>query len=478
MHTLVNNRLHALIVILLITMSASSVAQSIVDTAEVHQAGLRVVEITTVNGEEPQGKAVSHPNGNNFNYIYTNKVPCQIVITLHHDTLYNSGAYQEGTSGATIRINGNTSAYYSNVLNMPYKLKLEKAADLLCRSQEAHYADKHWRLLKDAVSLNTIVGLRLSQLVGLEWTASYTPCNVIINGDYRGCYLLMETVKRNNKCRISVDKQQGYIVERDPYWWKEEHYFATSWYENANTYRWTWKYPDEEDITTEKELFIQQCINLAEQAIRTGGPYERHIDVDSYAKWLLAHDILGTRDSGGSNMYVKKYDESDSTLLAMPCLWDFDSSYEMKPDSFSRLHISANAYFSTLLKSSNKTFAKAYVTLWNELKSGLTDTITSFIHAYMASDEAKALDASRLLYNRRFNYAYPSLEYSAQQALQWFSTHPSLMDAQIQCIDTVGTSAILPVVDNGNKRQRYYDLLGRRTARPAVLKKAGINVLH
>lgn len=460
----------ALIFALLLFLSSSLNAQTTVSLNEVREAGLRVVEITTLDGEEPQGEAIRNPyspQSDNYNFIYTNIVPCQIVITLAGDTLFDSGPYVADSSGATIRINGNTSAYYSDKLNMPYKLRLERKDDMLCRGDNERYADKSWRLLKDAVSLNTIIGLKVSQLIGMEWTAQYVPCNVIINGDYRGCYLLTETVKRNNKCRISTDKHTGYIVERDPYWWKEDKYFLTGWYQNSTTYRWTWKYPDEEDLTAEKEAYITQYINASEQAIREGG-YGAYIDTASFARWLLAHDILGTYDSGGSNMFFKKYDETTESRLEMPCLWDFDSNFSVTTGSFSRLHTSANAYFSSLLASPDKSFSRAYVRLWNEKKADLQQQITTFINDYQASDEAQALDRSRKLYNKRWGYNYAGVAANTKEALTWMQTHFSLLGKNIETIDTTSTDGIhcTPLED---AEKKYYDLRGIQLSKPARL---------
>lgn len=446
----------ALLTIIMAMLLSDMEAQTAISLDEVRKAGLRVVDITTLNGEEPKGQQIANPwdDSSMYNFTYTNKVPCRIVITMGNDTLYDSGEYKRNVGGAIIRINGNTSAYYSNELNMPYKLKLEKSSDLLCRHDDERYADKHWRLLKDAITLNTIVGLRMSELLGLEWTAGYVPCNVIINGDYRGCYLLMETVRRNNNCRISTDEQTGYIVERDPYWWKEDTYFSTPWYENSNTYRWTWKYPDAEDVTSEQEEYIRQFITEAEEAIREG-QYENYIDVVSFAKWLLAHDLLGTYDSGGSNIYMKKYDNTNSSLLEMPCLWDFDSSFRMTKGNFSRLHTSSNAYFSTMFNSSDDTFARTYISLWNENKARLKQLIISFINDYINSDEGKALDNSRKLYNKRWGYNYSSVTAYVQRDLQWFNSHFDLLDKQIQNINSSIHDTFVE-----RKAQKHYDLRG------------------
>lgn len=430
-----------MIISLLVVPVLSVWSQTTVTPMEVRQAGLHVVEITTVNGEEPQGEIIYSPiNPDSYNFKYINKVPCRIVISHQDNILFDSGEYAKNLSGATIRINGNTTALYSDPLNMPYKLKLEKSADLLFRGNDAYYGDKQWRLLKDAVSLNTIVALKLSQLLEMEWTADYIPCNVIINGDYRGCYLLIESVKRNDNCRIQCDQLTGAIVERDPYWWKESTYFPSAWYseDKESIYRWTWKYPDEKDLTEYTEQYIENYINLTEESLHLDN-YPEYIDILSWAKWVLAHDILGTRDSGGANMYFKKYDDSENTRLSLPCIWDFDSSYEITPGSFSRLHTSSHAYFSALFSNHNRTFAKAYVDLWNQKKENIITQLKTFLSDFPTTTEAQALDKSRLLYNKRFQYEYPTVQDDVNHTLQWLNQHIQPLDVAINSIDVPAT---------------------------------------
>lgn len=445
------------LIILLLSITVSASAQTVITPDVVKQTGLYTVEITTNNGEEPQATVIESPwKPDTYNMTYINKVPCQIVISINGSTLYDSGPYEKDTSGATIRINGNTTAFYSDPLNMPYKLKLEKAADLLCRKNGNDYSDKHWRLLKDAVSMNTIVGLKLSQLIGMEWTSAYIPCNVIINGDYRGCYLLMETVKRNNHCRIICDKQKGCIIERDPYWWKETTYFSSGRYDGESMYRWTWKYPDEDELDEERQQYVQQYINALEQSLYSGN-YGDYIDIPSWTKWILAHDILGTRDSGGANMYLKKYDDTTDSRMEMPCLWDFDSNYDVTPGSFSRLHLSTNSYFSTLFNSVNTSFAKEYVELWNGTKDNLVHQLSQFINDYITSDEAISLNASRILHNRRWNTTYGTVEDDARYTLKWLNNHITPLDQNINMLSGIRTEEYY---SNDMHDNLFYNLSG------------------
>ena len=89
-------------------LSTSMKAQAIIDLETVKNTGLRVIHITTLNGEEPQGMIISNPwdDATNFNIKNSNKVACRIVLTQGNDTLYDSGDYNKNISGATIKING------------------------------------------------------------------------------------------------------------------------------------------------------------------------------------------------------------------------------------------------------------------------------------------------------------------------------------------------------------------------------------
>ena len=101
---------------------------------EICEIGLPVIIINTVNNEEPTCEFVTSPEGATGESI-TNatKVPCSITIRLHDEILYESGLYKADTSGATIKIRGNTS---TTLRAKPYKLKLEKKADLLLRNDD------------------------------------------------------------------------------------------------------------------------------------------------------------------------------------------------------------------------------------------------------------------------------------------------------------------------------------------------------
>lgn len=429
----------------------------------IDKIGLKVIHIETENNEEPECEFAEAPEGcMGMTSINAKKVKCRIYITLKGDTLYDSGMFEKNQSGATIKINGNTSAYFAIPGNYPYKIKLQKKADLLNRNNE-RFDDKEWRLINDGYTLNTIIGLKISELLQFSWTPAYTPCNVFINGDYRGCYLLIESVKRNKDCRINVDKTSGYIVERDPYWWKENRFFTTNYFASSKGYRWTWKYPDEDDVLPEQEDYITQFINDTEQSI-LNETYSNYIDIKSFAKWILAHDILGSKDSGGTNLYVAKYDDTPNSLLEMPVLWDFDSNFRMEPGEFSKCHNNAgDFYFYNLFNNTNNSFTSKYKELWLQIKPTLLSTITQYILSITDSEYGRALESSRMLHYNRWGYTpYETIGELAQEAINWFNNHLDKLDVNINKLaDNTSISAI-------KTKEKYdvYNLLGNKVYKP------------
>lgn len=443
-------------------------AQTDFSFENISKIGLPVVSVITLNGEEPVCDYVTHPEGSMGESI-TNatKVPCRIIITKNQDILFDSGDYEKNVSGATIKINGNTGAYHDN---KPYKIKLQVKEDLLLRGDKK-YKDKEWRLLKDARTLNTMIGLKMNELIGMPWTPSYMPCNVFINNDYRGCYLLIESVKRNSDSRLNVDENTGFIVERDPYWWNESIYFSTDYFNMSNGYRWTWKYPDEDDVTEEITEYVQSSINRAEKSIKEGN-YEQYIDVNSFVSWILAHDILGTWDSGGSNLYLMRYD--NNSLLQMANMWDFDTIFWMNKDSFSRYHTeSYDYYFPLLFNNVNTTFLYAYINKWNKIKDIIPQQIIDFIKEFADSEEGKALQLSREYYTKRWNKELTTVSEDVEKVTDWFNNHLPWLDTTINNMSKP-TSISTTYLNQNAHSSPIFDIHGKQMNTP----QKGINIIN
>ncbi len=388
--------------------------------------GLTLVKIETQDNEEPACEYVYPPEGCwGAGIKNATKVSGKMVIMKDTCIIYNSGDYEKGNTGITIKIRGNTSAHYNK---KPFKIKLQSKADLLFRIGDTKYDDKDWLLLKYD-GLKSVAGFKINELIGLEWTPSYKFVNLMINGDYRGIYMLCESVERE-KYRVNIDKT-GYIIEYDPYWWNEDVYFDGG---PALQMNYTFKYPDEDDITTEQIDYIKSYIDNLETTLKEGGAYSEYIDVDSWANWLLAHDILGTWDAAGANIFLTKYDNSNMSLLKMGNLWDFDTIYR-NSDDFSSIHTSASwiFYYPVLFASEDRTFTNTYKANWLKVMDALFDEMDSYLSAFGKSEYASQIDKSIIYENQRWEESqWKSVPVEIELSRSWFSSRKSFLNGKIQ----------------------------------------------
>lgn len=440
--------------------------------AELLATGLTLVQIETVDGVEPTCDMVQAPEGC-WGTGTTNKtkVPARMTLQRGETVLYDSGDYQADISGLQISIRGNSSAHTDK---KPYKLKLQKKADLLLRGDKT-YTDKQWLLLRDedARSLKTLVGFKVGELVGQQWTPQFEYVNLMLNGDYKGVYMFAEAVREGAR-RLDVDKTSGYIIEYDAYWWNEDLCLAEGrWYQYAPM-RYTFKFPDTDDITPEQTDYIQQRVDAMEQAVDEG-TYDQQIDVASFATWLLAHDILGTSDNGGSNIFLTLHDNGEGSKFRMGNLWDMDTIERMK-DAWAPVHIMWGFYFSHFFSSTNLSFMAAYKQKWDELSPVLVGTMKAFLDEFAASAEGKALDESLQMDAKRWNYTPKDFSAIMEGHKQWFASRKTWLDENVavQCAPLM-TGLPADISKKTGTSGRVFDLGGRRTnsARHGIVIKDG-----
>lgn len=391
---------------------------------------LPVLCIETVDGEEPTCDYVSAPSGSmGASIANATKVPGRLVIYSLIDgidsLLYDSGDYEKDVSGMTIKIRGNTSAYD---VKKPYKIKLQKKFDLLFGGNDAIYKDKEWLLLRDDY-LTTTSGLLINQLVGMTWTPRHHFVNLIINGSYRGAYLLCESVKRNPDCRLDVDKNCGYIFEFDPYWWNEDVYVRSS---RHPSYDFTFKYPDSDDITEEQLAYMQELVSVYEPSLKNG-TYTDYIDVRSYAGWCLVHDLMGTKDAGGTNMYYTKYDTTATSKIIMPLAWDFDMAFRLS-SSWSASH---TEHFNKMFNSTNRAMTGEFAALWREIRGTLVSTAKANMLSFYNSTEGQGLVQSaaldKLVYNRTMSVYSRVINFNS-----WIANRYAWIDNAIKNMNPIG----------------------------------------
>lgn len=395
-------------------------------TEQMKATGLRTLVVTTVNDEEPVCDLIYAPEGSwGVGITNVNKVPGSVVIfSKEGKEDFNSGSYEKKESGMTVKVRGNTSAMR---VKKPYKIKLEKKADLLGRGDKS-FNDKNWVLLAHPSNIY-VLGFLLGEWVGMQWAPAYEYVNLVINDDYRGIYLLAESVERSDKCRI-VTKDSGFIAERDPYWWNEDgQYLLSKW----NTYfNWTMKYPDFEDLDEPTKEYIHRELGKFENVISTPD-YEEVIDIDSFCRWLIAQDIMGTSDGGGTNFYLAKNDDEESSKLYIPVLWDLDSG-EDSSGQWSAVH--HESMIEPLFNNPNVAFKRRYCELYRELSPAVFEKMDSLANE-LAAGESSGWNYAVSLDRERWgsNEGVYSNSRNARDMKLWFQARKLWLDAEVEKIE-------------------------------------------
>lgn len=396
--------------------------------------GLPVVQIETMDGEWPTCDYVDAPTGLMGQSI-TNKtkVPSRMVIWQGDDIRYDSGEYS-AANGLTIALRGNSSAYSPK---KPYKLKLRRKADLLATDGATVCASRDWVLLKEPPTayLCTWVGLEACQQAGVTWLPRYQFVNVVINGDYQGLYMLFETMQCTPGYGIDIDADRGCILEYDAYWWNESLSLQPGLFYRYMPCRFTFQHPDAGELIASQVEQVEQYVSQWEASIMDG-TYPDHMDLESFATWLLVHDILGTGDAGGSGLYISRHDKLPGTPFVANYPWDFDSMGQT-PDAWSAMHDAKGLCFHWLLASGNKAFAQAYVGKWEGIEESLFEELDARLEAFAQSDEGKAVAASLPLDCERWEYstAGRTLPEVVAKYQAWFSGRKAWMEEHISDIE-------------------------------------------
>jgi len=163
-------------------------------------------------------------------------------------------------------------------------------------------------------------------------------CELVLNGDYRGVYVLMEKIKRDDDrvpvAAMDADDNRGdsltggYIVKIDK--WAGEN--VGGWKSSRNI-SYQYHYPAADRITEAQKQYIRDWMNEFEGTLSgdsAGNPgegYEKWIDVDSFVDHFLLNEFCKNVDAYRISAFLYKDRESlDPRLNAGP-IWDFNLSF-------------------------------------------------------------------------------------------------------------------------------------------------------
>ena len=259
---------------------------------------LPTVSIHTLNGEIPYDK--EH----------------QIVSQL---TIISDDGSKLLSEPGTTRERGNASRDFPK---KPWRIKFDKKQNVLDAPAKA----KKWTLINnygDKTLMRNLLAFELSKRMGMTYTPYGTAVDVLLNGEYKGCYQLCDQVTIN-KNRVNITEMTpednqgsaltgGYLIEVDAYANKEK-----SWFNSNKGNPVTIKSPDEDEITANQKQYIRNFFNKMENQWST------YLDVNSFLRHFLVGELSGNTDTYWS---VFMYKDRDEDLLHVGPVWDFDLAF-------------------------------------------------------------------------------------------------------------------------------------------------------
>lgn len=223
------------------------------------------------------------------------------------------------TSETGIKGRGNASWDFPK---KPYKIKFAEKHQVL----DSPSSDKKWTLLSnygDKTLMRNILAFEVSRRVGMAYTPFCAPVDLVMNGEYEGCYQLCDQVEVGAG---RVPAKGGYLIEIDAYAYSEDLYFYSGYGTPV-----TIKEPDSDVITQAQTNFIKSYYGKFESAMFSTSwddallGYRKYLDLDSFLGNFIVGEFSGNTDTYWSvNMYK---DAADGVFYTGP-VWDYDLAFE------------------------------------------------------------------------------------------------------------------------------------------------------
>ena len=242
-------------------------------------------------------------------------------------------------SQALIRVRGNSSRYFDKKSYL-FRFTDEEGeyADHEVMGMASHY---EWALHGPFLDKTLIRNYMWYNIAGeiMDYAPNVRFCEVILNGEYQGLYVLLETITNGEDCRVNVtepfdsDTAGGYVLRLD-------RGSATAVKNIDNFTYYTYRlnratktnlnivYPRSGALTQEMADKIEQDFSDFEKALYSFDydskfyGYETWIDMESFADYFILNEITQNYDAGWLSTYLYKDVGGKYKMV----IWDFNSA--------------------------------------------------------------------------------------------------------------------------------------------------------
>ena len=189
----------------------------------------------------------------------------------------------------------------------------------------------------DKSLMRNVLSYKVGRSLG-NWASRTRFCELLINEEYQGVYVLMEKIKRDlNRVDISRlnpdeisgdDLTGGYIIKID----KTTGSGGSGWRGVFGDF-FQYEYPEAEDIAPKQQDYIETYIEKFEEALKspdyqnleTG--YKAYIDVNSFVDVLIMSELSKNVDAYRLSTFMYKDKDSRGGKLHMGPIWDYNFTF-------------------------------------------------------------------------------------------------------------------------------------------------------
>lgn len=297
-----------------------------------------------------------------------------------------------------------------------YNIKLGKKTKMMGMhkskkwSMIANNADKTLLRNRYAVAIgnvdeDTALGESTGIFDNIFWDPEYVPFDFVLNGEYRGSYTMVQSVKveegriwgtsedEDADTTTLEDSTEGMFVVEYNARMDEPHNYSTT--RGAPI---TLKDPDLDEENDDSALVqaYRNRVQEAEDALFSGDwdEFEEKWDTDSLVDMYLVNEFLKNKDSNGVGSMYYVYVPADGKMYGGPS-WDFDLSAgntKANEAAYAQGYRSRrNLWFGQMLSYSE--FQEKVQDRWNEKKTELRASIETFIQT-MGDDMASHYEST------------------------------------------------------------------------------------
>ena len=310
-----------------------------------------------------------------------------VRVNGHMGIIWNKGYEKNAVSEAFNNYDGHIAIEYRghSSLSFPkksYRLETQNQSGMNLNARILDMpADDDWILYAPYSDKTLMRNFLVYTLAGEinEYAPRVRFCELIVNDEYKGVYVMTEKIKENND-RVDIAKLTaqdtaepeitgGYIFRKD---WTESS--DNLLYLNSSQLDLIINEPRQEEITSGQQSWLTAHLNAFDQQLHTTGEYADYIDVTSFAENFILVELAKNIDGYRLSTYFHK--DRGEKIKAGP-VWDYNLSlgnadYNNGWDPTGWYHplITEHQLFWFKEMIADTSFMDSTITRWKELRKG------------------------------------------------------------------------------------------------------------